>query len=150
MIRPVTIFMVILIAYSISSAQDRDAQKKLQREVASKTAAFGTVSKSDDLYQTARDAHDLASAQKQLGQNGAFKGTVTKLFEERDGDLAILDFDTNYRTAMTAVLRNADFPKFPDMRTLEGKEIVVSGTFTAYQGRPQIELTDPGQLKLVK
>ena len=67
MIRPVTIFMVILIAYSISSAQDRDAQKKLQREVASKTAAFGTISKSDDLYQTARDAHDLASAQKQLG-----------------------------------------------------------------------------------
>jgi hypothetical protein len=84
-----------------------------------------------------------------VGQTGSFKGTVTILFEERDGDLAILDFDKNYRTAMTAIVRNADF-LFPDMKTLEGKEIIVSGKFTDYQGRAQIELTDPGQIKLVR
>src|SRR5215831_4955707 len=74
-----------------------------------------------------RDAHDLDGAHKVLGQPGAFKGTVTQIFEERDGDLLILDFDKNYRMAMTAILRNADFPKFPDMRMLQDKELVVSG-----------------------
>ena len=61
-----------------------------------------------------------------------------------------MDFHPNYRTALTAVLRNPSFPKFPDMKTLEGKEIVVSGNFVDYRGNAQIELTDPGQIKLVK
>ena len=62
----------------------------------------------------------------------------------------VFDFDPNYRTALTALLRNAAFPKFPDVKTLEGKEIVVSGNFVDYHGKAQIELTDPAQIKLVK
>ena len=72
------------------------------------------------------------------------------LYEERDGDMIVFDFDPNYRTALTALLRNAAFPKFPDVKTLEGKEIVVSGNFVDYHGKAQIELTDPAQIKLVK
>jgi hypothetical protein len=139
------VFMALLMCCAIAAAQ-----KKRQGEVASKTAAFGTVAKGDDAYQKARDAHDLEGAHTVLGQAGAFKGTVTQLFEERDGDLAILDFDRNFRTAMTAIVRNPDFPKFPDLKALEGKEIVVSGKFTEYQGRAQIELTDPEQIKVVR
>jgi len=133
-----------------SSLQDRDPMKPLQHAVASKTATFAMVDKADPSYMNALDAHDLAGALKLVGKEGAFKGTVSKLFEERDGDLAILDFDPNYRTALTAVLKNASFSKFPDMKTLEGKEIVVSGKFTDYRGKAQIELTDPTQIKLVK
>jgi hypothetical protein len=146
-----TILFIALLTLSsvINTAQDRDVQKKLQKEVASKTATFAKIAKSDDEYQKARDAHDLDGAHKVLGQSGSFKGTVTQLFEERDGDLVILDFDKNYRTALTAIVRNADFPKFPDLKALEGKEIVVSGKFTDYQGRAQIELTDPRQIKTV-
>jgi hypothetical protein len=147
-----TILFIALLTVSgvIGTAQDRDVQKKLQKEVASKTAAFEMIAKSDEAYQKARDAHDLDGAHKVLGQSGSFKGTVTQLFEERDGDLVILDFDKNYRTALTAIVRNADFPKFPELKALEGKEIVVSGKFTDYQGRAQIELTDPAQIKLVR
>ena len=47
-------------------------------------------------------------------------------------------------------LVNASFPKFPDMKSLEGKEILVSGKFVDYRGNAQIELTDPDQIKLVK
>jgi hypothetical protein len=47
-------------------------------------------------------------------------------------------------------LRNADFAKIRDLKALEDKEIAVSGKFTDYQGRAQIELTDPGQIKLVR
>jgi hypothetical protein len=143
-----TVFFAVFSA--ICAAQDRDVQKKLQREVASKTVTFGIIAKTDAPYQKARDAHDLDGAHQALGQMGAFRGTVTQLFEERDGDLVILDFDKNYRTALTAIVRNADFPKFPDLKALEGKEIVVSGKFTDYQGRAQMELTDPGQIKIVK
>lgn len=133
-----------------SGFQDKDAQKPLQRTVASKTAKFTTIYKNDSAYKDALDAHDLAASQKVVGKTGSFKGTVSKLFEERDGDLVVLDFDPNYKTALTAVLKNAEFPKFPDMSALVGKEVVVFGKFVDYQGRAQIELTDPGQIKLVE
>lgn len=121
-----------------------------QREAASKTAKFGAVEKTDALYQGALDAHDLDGASKLVGREGAFRGTVAKAFEQRDGSLVVLDFDPNYRTALTAVLRRADYAKFPDLRGLEGKEIVVSGKFADYRGRAQVELTGPAQIKLVK
>jgi len=130
--------------------QDRDAQKPLQGAVASKTAKFATVSKTDPFYTNALDAHDLAGAKKLIGQTGSFKGTVSKLFEERDGDMVVLDFDPNYRTALTAVLKNPDFPKFPDIHLLDGKEIVVSGKFVDFHGAAQIVLIDPDQVKIVK
>ena len=149
--RPALVIIALIATFTAhGAAQNRDVQKKLQREVASGTASFATIARSDDAYQKARDAHDLDGAHKVLGQTGSFKGTVTQLFEERDGDLVILDFDKNYRAAMTAIVRNVDFSKFPDMKALEGKEIVVSGKFSEYQGRAQIELTDPGQIQLVR
>ncbi len=130
--------------------QDRDPMKPLQHVVASKTAKFETVDKDDAVYKNALDAHDLAGAQKLVGKEGSFRGTVSKFFEERDGDLIVFDFDPNYRTALTAVLKNPDFPKFPDVKTLDGKEIIVSGKFVDYHGKAQIELTDPKQIKIVK
>jgi len=130
--------------------QDGDPIKPLQNVVASKKAKFETVDKDDAIYKNALDAHDLAGALKLVGQDGSFRGTVDKLFEERDGDLIVFDFDPNYRTAVTAVLRNPNFPKFPVVRDLKGKEIVVSGRFVDYHRKAQIELTDPKQIKLVK
>jgi len=103
-----------------------------------------------DRDKNALDAHDLAGTLKLVGQEGSFRGTVSKFFEERDGDLIVFDFDPNYRTALTAVLRNADFQKFPDVKALDGKEIVVSGKFVDYHGKAQIELTDPKQIRTVK
>ena len=135
---------------STNALQDRDPMKPLQHVVASKTAKFGTVDKDDAAYKNALDAHDLAGTLKLVGKEGSFRGTVSKFFEERDGDLIVFDFDPNYRTSITAVLKNPDFPKFPDVKTLEGKEIVVSGTFVDYHGKAQIELTDPKQIKVVK
>jgi len=41
-------------------------------------------------------------------------------------------------------------PEVPDVKTLEGKEIVVSGKFVDLSRQGQIELTDPKQIKIVK
>ena len=161
-LRRISIFLAVVLTivalYGASSArptrhvsrlQDRDPMKPLQHVVASKTAKFDQVDKNDSLYKKALDAHDLAPAMKLIGSEGSFHGTVDKLYEEPDGDIVVFDFDPNYRTALTAVLRNKDFPKFPDVRDLKGKEIFVSGKFVDYHGKAQIELTDPKQIKLV-
>src|SRR6266851_5891673 len=78
---------------SANALQDRDPMKPLQHIVASKTATFGTVDKDDAAYKNALDAHDLAGTLKLVGKNGSFRGTVSKFFEERDGDLIVFDFD---------------------------------------------------------
>jgi hypothetical protein len=133
-----------------TALQDRDPMKPLQHVVASKIAKFETVDKDDAAYKNALDAHDLAAAHKLIGKEGSFRGKVSKFFEERDGDLIVFYFDSKFRTALTAVLRNADFPKFPDVKALDGKEIVVSGKFFDYHGKAQIELTNPKQIKILK
>ena len=124
--------------------------QQLQRTVASGTAKFESVSKSDAAWQKALDSHELEAAKKLIGQTGSFRGSVSKVYESRDGDIVILDFDSNYRTALTAVLKKADFSKFPDLRTLEGKDIIVSGLFVDYQGKAEIALTAPDQIKLAR
>src|SRR6266851_1853242 len=135
---------------SANALQDRDPMKPLQHVVASKTAKFGTVDKDDAAYKNALDAHALTGAQKLIGKEGSFRGMVSKFFEERDGDLIVFYFDPSFRTALTAVLRNANFPKFPDVKALDRKEIVVSGRFVDYHGKAQIELIDPKQIRTVK
>lgn len=132
---------------SVFAAQD---SPQSQQDAASKTAKFGSVEKADAVYKNALDAHDLDAAAKLVGKDGAFRGTLTKAFEQRDGSLVVLDFDPNYRTALTAVVRRADYAKFPPLRDLEGKEVVVTGKFTDFHGRAQVELTDPAQIKIVK
>ncbi|MDT7541160.1 MAG: hypothetical protein QOE33_1064 [Acidobacteriota bacterium] len=131
------------------STQESQSQQS-QQEVASKTVKFGTLEKTDAIYKGALDAHDLEGASKLVGKDGAFRGTMSKAFAQRDGSLIILDFDPNFRTALTAVLHSADYAKFPDVSDLEGKEIVVTGKFTDFHGKAQIVLSDPAQIKLVK
>ena len=144
------ICVVVLLGAVCAWGQDGDPMKPLQHVVASKTAKFETIDKNDAVYKSALDAHDLAGSLKLVGQDGAFRGTVDQLFEERDGDLIVFDFDHNYKTAVTAVLKNPNFPKFPVVRDLKGKEIVVTGKWVDFHGKAQIELTDPKQIKIVK
>ena len=143
--RTSAIFVIAIFAVTAAAAQDSP-----QSSVASKTAKFQNVAKTDALYTGALDAHDKAGAEKLIGKSGAFKGTVTKAFTPRNGGLVILNFDDDYKSAMTAVLKKSDFAKFPDLSELVGKEVVVSGKFMDFKGSPEIELSDPKQVALVK
>jgi thiol-disulfide isomerase/thioredoxin len=113
-------------------------------------ASFGGVSKIAPQYQAALDAHDLTGALKLVGQTGAFKGTVDRIYEPESGSVLVLNFDPQYLTATTAVLKRTDFDKFPDVHTLVSNEVLVSGKFSVHKGRPEIQLTEPDQIKLVK
>lgn len=124
--------------------------KKSQSDVASKTATFGKVATTDEKYKSALDAHALDRALKQVDKDGAFKGTVSAIYEPRSGGLAIINFDKNYRTALTALLKGGEFAKFPDLKTLVGKDVLVMGTFISFQDRAEIVLTNAAQIKLVE
>jgi hypothetical protein len=104
---------------SANGVQAGDTTKSPQDLVASKTVKFKTIAKDDPLYKNALDGHNLDGGLKLVGKEGSFKGTVDKLFEVRDGDLIVFDFDPNYRNALTAVLKNSEFRKFPAVK--EGK-----------------------------
>jgi hypothetical protein len=121
-----------------------------QADVASKTAKFSAISKTDADYKSALDAHALDAALKQADKDGAFKGKVTKIFEPRGGAMAMINFDENYKTALTALLRKDNFKTFPALTNLMDKEVVVSGKFINYQGRVEIILTNAAQVKLVE
>jgi len=131
-------------------AADGDPIGKAQSELASKTATFGTVLAADPAVAKALEAHNLADAQKQVGKPGAFQGTVSQAYSPGDHDIVILDFDKQYKTALTAVVMPGDYGKFPALSALEGKHVLVTGTMSAPKGKPQITLTNPAQVKVIR
>jgi hypothetical protein len=124
------------------------APRQHQGDVASATAAFGALSATADAYKTALDAHALADALKLVDKDGAFKGKVAKVFEPRG--LAIVEFDQNYRSALTAIVQGTNFAKFPALTNLIGKDVLVTGKFVKYRDAAEIVLEKPEQIKLVK
>lgn len=140
-------FLALVLSLLVTAAAQ---DNKTQTQLASKTAKFETVAKTDAAVTSTIDAHDLAKAAALVGKTGAFKGTVAALFSPRTGTVLILNFDAKYKTALTAVVKRADFGKFPDLAKLEGKQLLVSGTFTDFRGATQIELTSPDQIKIVE
>ncbi len=130
----------------VSGVMAQDSQKA----VASKTAKFATVSKTDEAYKKALDAHDLEGARLQAGKDGLFRGTVTQVFTPRSGTIAILNFDKDYKTALTAVVNKSFWAKFPDLTELVGKEVVITGKFTDFHGAMQIVLNAPNQIGVVQ
>ena len=121
---------------------------KKQAEAASATATFATIAKTNEAYTAALDAHDLDGAKGKVGAEGAFKGTVTGTFE-RPGFL-IVNFDKDYKKTVSAVLRSKGFGAFPNLQTIVGKDVVVSGKFTLHQDRAQIQLESPEQIRIAE
>jgi len=121
-----------------------------QAKVASKTAKLGSVAADDAAMKTALGAKDLAGAKKATGKDGAFRGKVIYVFVSNSGKTLILNFDQDYKSALCAVLKKDHFAHFPDLRTLAGKEVLITGKFIDFEGRSEIELTDPGQIRVVK
>ena len=135
-------------APSMDGAAAKPTGRKHQSDVASATAEFGTVAATDDVYKNALDAHALADALKMVDKEGAFKGKVTKVFEPRG--LAILNFDENYKSAMTAVVHGTNFTNFPALTNLVGKDVLVTGKFINYHEAAEIVVDKPEQIKVVK
>lgn len=135
---------------SPTSAQSAGGdRRKPQHEVAAKSE-FATVAADDASVRKALAASDLAGARRLKGKEGAFEGKVVAVFAPDSYGLVILNFDERYQNALSAVVFASRFSKFPDLEKLKGKRVLISGKFDEYKGRPQIELIDPSQVRVIK
>jgi len=92
------------------------------------------------------DFHDAAP---HVGKTGCVSGRVVKVFTSQGGN-TFLDFCEDYRACpFTSVIFSADKNKFGDLASLAGRQIEIRGSITVYQGRPEIIIRDPEQIRLV-
>lgn len=124
------------------------AAKVTQARVAAKDKKFAVIEATDASVKAAKDAKSLTEAKKLVDKTGAFAGTVAKVFEP--SGLVLINFDRDYKTALTAVVRAKDFAKFPDLKTLEGKKVLVSGKVVEFKGQPEVELVALDDIKIIK
>ncbi len=137
------------------SAQDgagKKADSKPDRPTQSSVAAkgaFGTVKADDAKVKTAAKASDLEAAKKKVGKTATFTGTVDRVFTPKGNGLALLNFAKDYRAALTGVVGAKDFAKLPDLQTLVGKKVMVSGMVEDYKGQPQVRLDSADDIKVI-
>lgn len=133
----------------IPKAKPEQTPRRSQAEVAAKIT-FGQVAANSPNVKKALVAKDLAGAKKWIGKDGSFTGTVIKVFAPKSNSIVILNFDADYKAALTAALKSEHFPRFPVMGVLQGKKVLVSGKFVDYNGASEILLTQPSQIKIIK
>ena len=120
-----------------------------QQQVASASASFGAIARTAPLFKSAMDAHNLALAERSLGKTAHFRGVVSKVYQDPANQTLILDFDPLYKHALTAVLTFRGYRQFPNMQTLQGREVVVSGPLIRYQDKTAVMLSQPAQIQVV-
>ncbi|MEM9701806.1 MAG: hypothetical protein AAF907_05125, partial [Planctomycetota bacterium] len=108
-----------------------------------------TISAADARRLNPLGTGDLRTLARYVGEVKTVRGTCTAAFGPRGGSVLVLNFDRNYRNAMTAPIFAADFSKWPGgekaiERAYVGKTLVIQGLVTEYRGAPQIKIAHPG------
>lgn len=146
-INPILVALTFILTVGAPTAysQNYDAGQS----AAAASGSFGAISPSSPTLASTLDAHDLSTAASMVGSTGTFRGVVSKVYMPKTNDLVILDFDPNYRTALTAIIQAQNFTRFPSLDPLVGKSVVVTGTFENYQRKIQVLISDPSQIKIL-
>jgi exonuclease VII large subunit len=88
-----------------------------------------------------------SQAQAHVGQVVTVVGAVSGIHKSNSG-VTFLDIGGQYpNNAFAAVIFKDDAGKFPDVDALGGKTVEVTGSIRLYQGRPEVVLNDPAQIK---
>jgi hypothetical protein len=61
-----------------------------------------------------------------------------------------LSFADDPKAAVTVLVLQENFTRFPKLEDLKGKEVVFTGKAIEAEGRVEVTLTRPGQLKIVQ
>jgi len=90
---------------------------------------------------------DIRNTGPLVGNSGCVAGLVLRVYSARTGN-TFLDFCQDYRTCpFTSVIFASDKNKFGNLETLQGKRVEIRGDVTTYQGRPEIIIRDPQQVR---
>ena len=91
----------------------------------------------------------VADAASLLGKSGCVTGRVLRLYTSRAGN-TFLDFCPDYRTCpFTSVIFDSDRSKFGDLGTLAGRQVEIRGLVEPYEGRAEIIIRDPDQIRVL-
>ncbi|HUX14162.1 MAG TPA: hypothetical protein VMW87_14130 [Spirochaetia bacterium] len=116
----------------------------------------GTPGRAREPDQLAPVAHFTATeAVRHFGTYAVVTGIVAEVHEGADtrataNDPTFLDFGSPYPAqSLTAVVFSRDRSRFPNLASLVGRTVQVTGRIERYKGRAEIILSSPGQLRIV-
>jgi len=94
------------------------------------------------------DCVDFRTAAPHAGETGCVSGRVLKVFTSKGGN-TFLDFCGDYHDCpFSSVIFSSDKRKFGNLQTLAGRQIEIRGRISVYQGRPEIVIRDPEQIRM--
>jgi hypothetical protein len=92
------------------------------------------------------DFHDAGS---HLGETLCVSGRVLRVFTSRAGN-TFVDFCSDYRNCpFTSVIFSSDRNKFGNLQALVGRLVEFQGPINSYQGRAEIIIHDPQQIRVL-
>jgi hypothetical protein len=82
-----------------------------------------------------------------VGESGCVTGRVLRVYTSRAGH-TFLDFCSDYHHCpFASVVFSSDRNKFGKLSALEGRVVEIRGAITVYEGRAEIIIRDPDQIK---
>jgi DNA/RNA endonuclease YhcR with UshA esterase domain len=91
---------------------------------------------------------EISRAGLHTGENTCVEGRVLRVFTSRSGS-TFLDFCQDYRSCpFTSVIFAGDRSRFGNLGSLEGRNVEIAGEITTYNGRAEIIVRDPKQIRV--
>jgi endonuclease YncB( thermonuclease family) len=91
---------------------------------------------------------DYTEAPNHIGEYACVSGKIDHVYTSQKGTI-FLNFCPDYKTcSFGAVIFVTDAYKFSNPKQYEGQTVEITGLIKSYQGRPEIILNDPGQIKI--
>jgi DNA/RNA endonuclease YhcR with UshA esterase domain len=95
------------------------------------------------------DTISACDASKHIGELVTVEGVVGDIHHAASGKAIFINMCGTYpNNGFSVVIFSGDATKFPEIDSLKGKNIDVTGRTKSYQGSPEIILNDPTQLKI--
>ena len=92
----------------------------------------------------------LRDAALHTGENTCVEGRVLRVFTSRSG-ATFLDFCQDYHHCpFGSVIFATDRSRFGNLGSLEGRKVEISGEITTYNGRAEIVIRDPKQIRVAQ
>lgn len=89
-----------------------------------------------------------ADAAKHVGETVTVEGTVSAVHTDSGSGVTFIDMGGRFpNQTFTGVVFKNDASKFPNVESLIGKIVDITGRVHDYRGRPETTLDDPAQIK---
>lgn len=103
----------------------------------------GSVPQSDEYI-------DYTDAPQYVGSNKTVRGRIDNIYYSQKSDTTFINFCPSYKTCpFSSVVFSSDKSKFGNLFDYEGKTVEITGLIKTYQGRAEIILNSPTQIKII-